>query len=211
MLAAASSEHGRLVELAAEHERYRVFLEALTPVEWSAAREAEAAAAAEARRVARFAARLSEWSQARDAKTTEVRAVLGAERSRLIALGRKAPQADLAADLAAALPPAPTLESEPRAPAPGDGGEEGEEAAGGEAPLMFFTEPVQLLSLFTSMADANLALIQRVAKAEQALAELRAQKESQPRAAATSDPQACAVAASAESAICGGSQEEQAS
>lgn len=169
--AASAGDSAKLRELVGDYRRFAAFLEGLTPPEWVAERAAERAAAVEARRRAAFDDRLAAWMAVRDAAEAAIRGKVEAQRAACLKAGRRPSPVDVAAAVAAAVPPAPTLDAEPAPPPdPDDGGDDG----GQRQPPMYFTDPEQLLGLLAGVEDGSLALIQHCQDTEAAVEEARA-------------------------------------
>jgi hypothetical protein len=145
-----AAERGRLREVLDEYQSHKDFLDKLTPEEWVQERLAEQMELRRSRRLASFNAKLGAWEAVKEAKAVEVAAKVEADRKAALRRGVKPAAVDVAALVNAQVPPPPLLEDEvlPQLTA--------EER---ELPL-YFTEPAQLLSIFTQLEESNLFLIQ---------------------------------------------------
>ncbi len=162
-LGMVAAEKGKLREVLEEYGRYKAFLDGLTPEEWTAARREEQMALRQARRRAAYEAKLAVWVARREVVAAEVGAKAEVDRKAALRRGMQPAKVDLDAIVTAAMPPPPRLEEEALP-----------ELSEAEMELpMFFTTPGQLLSLFTSLEEANLNLIQHCQDSEQQVEELR--------------------------------------
>jgi hypothetical protein len=162
-LGVVAAEKGKLREVLDEYSRFKQFLDRLTPEEWVAARRNEQMDLRISRKQASFAAKLAAWEALRDAKTAEVSAKAEADRKAALRRGMQPAKVDMPAVVAAAIPPPPLLDDEILP-------ELSEEEQ--ELP-MYFTDPLQLLEIFTQLEESNLFLIQNCQDIEQQLEELR--------------------------------------
>jgi hypothetical protein len=162
-LGVVAAEKGKLKEVLEEYKRYKAFLDALTPDEWVQARLGEQMALRVSRKRAAYEAKLAVWEELRMAKVAEVTAKAEADRKAALRRGMQPAKVDIDAVVAASLPPPPLLDDEPLP-------ELSEEER--ELP-MYFTEPTQLLEVFTQLEEGNLFLIQNCQDIEQQLEELR--------------------------------------
>ena len=152
-----------------EYRGYKEFLDALTPPEWHEEVRSRRDAAVAARRADAWHGKLAEWEQSRAVLEAEVTEQVESERRAAQRVGRVPPRVDVAALVAASLPPAPTLDSEPLPALLPDEAD--------DCLPMYFTEPEQLLGLFTALEESNLFLISNCQDTEQALDELRLAQE----------------------------------
>jgi hypothetical protein len=109
-----AAEKGKLKEVLDDYKRYQQFLDALTPADWTAEILRQRAERTEAERVRRYEAKQSDWEAARTVKEAEVMAQAEMQRRQALKAGKVPPKVDVAAVVAQALPPMPTLEGEPR-------------------------------------------------------------------------------------------------
>lgn len=162
-LGVVAAERSRLREVLDEFQAHKDFLDKLTPEEWIQERLGEQMELRKQRRQASFNAKLQVWEVIKEQKAADVAARIEADRKAALRRGVKPQIVDVAALVAAAVPPPPLIEDEvlPQLTA--------EER---ELPI-YFTEPQQLLSTFQQLEESNLFLIQNCQDIEQQLEELR--------------------------------------
>lgn len=159
-----AAEKGKLKEVLDDYKRYQQFLDALTPADWTAEILRQRAERIDEERVRRYEVKISDWEAARAVKEAEVMAHAEMQRRLALKAGKVPPKVDIAAVVTQSLPPMPELDDEPRPTEYDD-----------EDLPMYFTQPQQLLDIFTQLEESNLFLIQNCQDTEQQLEELRQQ------------------------------------
>ena len=144
--------------------RFRDFLDGLTPRDFFDEERAIKRARQEARRAGRMEQRLGSWEATKAAKLADFEARKEAEHEIMLKKGtsKKKVAATIAAMRPPRLPERPAVEDEPL-------------TSSGEEFSMYFTEPRQLIQVFTQLEEQNLFLIQNSQETEQALDELRSE------------------------------------
>jgi hypothetical protein len=158
-----AAEKGKLREVLEEYGRYKAFLDALTPEDWVQARLGEQMDLRVSRKQAAHEAKLAVWEEQRQRKADELHEKAAADRKAALRRGVQPAKVDIDALVNASVPPPPVLDDEPLP-------ELTEEEK--ELP-MYFTQPAQLLEVFTQLEESNLFLIQNCQDIEQQLEELR--------------------------------------
>jgi hypothetical protein len=160
-----TAERTKLKETLDDYQRYKEFLDSLTPEEWIADVMRKRTEALEADRRAAFEAKLQTWQEHVNDVEAEIVAQVELERRQALRQGKAPPRVDIAALVRHAVPPPPTLDEEPPVDPSAD-----------TADLpMYFTRPQQLLDIFAQLEEDNLFLIQNCQDTEQQLEELRQQ------------------------------------
>jgi len=158
-----AAEKGKLKETLEEYTRYKNFLDSLTPEEWIQERRKEQMDLRISRKQDSFNKKLDKWNLIKAEKVKEVTDKAEADRKAALRRGMQPAKVDIEAVVNAVLPPPPLYDDEPLP-------ELTEEEQ--ELP-MYFTNPVQLLEIFTALEESNLFLIQNCQDIETQLDELR--------------------------------------
>ncbi|GMI18977.1 hypothetical protein TeGR_g8579, partial [Tetraparma gracilis] len=148
--------------------KYKEFLDRLTPPEWFEERAADKRARQEDRRNQRIGARKAKWDiekkriyQEAVARHEAEQAAAGGDKGKGGGRSRRRRTEGVEPALQVQYPPAPNFDGEPYT------------SSGSEMP-MYFTDPQQLLDVFTALEEQNLFLIQNSQETEQALDDLKA-------------------------------------
>lgn len=158
-----TAEKAKLREVVDDYRRYKAFLDALTPSDYTEDMLRKREEAVEGRRKATWQRKVDFWEAMRAAKETEITAKVEQDRKLALRQGRAPPKVDIAAVVASQLPHCPSLDVEHR---PAYLPEE-------EDLPLYFREPGQLLEIFTQLEESNLFLIQNCQDTEEQLEELR--------------------------------------
>jgi hypothetical protein len=153
-------EKSKCKEALDDCERYREFLEGLTPPEWKEEQREIKRRRQEERRRARHAAKVADWEERLAGLVETLDKREEEARRKALKEGRMFKKRDVHSEAAASMPAKPALE------------EEAGESSGEELP-MYFRKPEQLLERFTQLEESNLFLIQNCQETEQQLEELR--------------------------------------
>uniref|UniRef100_A0A7S1CA91 DUF4200 domain-containing protein n=1 Tax=Bicosoecida sp. CB-2014 TaxID=1486930 RepID=A0A7S1CA91_9STRA len=157
------SDKSKCEEALADCQRYKRFLDDLTPREYFEEQRAAKLRRQAERKRAGLDAKQAQWDAARVAAEEEWRRVQEEERLKAQREGRPIRKvSELPSPEALGLPAPPRLEDE-------------ETESSGEDIPMFFKEPQQLLDIFTQLEEGNLFLIQNCQETEQQLEELKQQ------------------------------------
>lgn len=154
------SDMSKLKESLEDCLKYKSFLDSLTPQEWFEQQREVKLARKQERKRARMQARMAQWEEAKSRAIAEAAAREVAEREALEKQGKVKKKGDKSKARPVELPPMPVVEDEP-------------DTSSGEELPMYFTEPHQLLDIFTALEESNLFLIQNSQETEQALEELK--------------------------------------
>lgn len=158
-----AAEKSKLKETLEEYTRYKTFLDSLTPEEWIQERRKEQMNLRIARKQEAFNKKMEKWNEIRTEKFKEVSNKAELDRKAALRRGMQPAKVDIEAVVNASIPSPPLLDEEPLP-------ELTEEEQ--ELP-MYFTNPVQLLEIFTALEESNLFLIQNCQDIETQLDELR--------------------------------------
>eukprot|EP01138_Halocafeteria_seosinensis_P000071 gb/GECG01000072.1/.p1 GENE.gb/GECG01000072.1/~~gb/GECG01000072.1/.p1 ORF type:complete len:478 (+),score=130.00 gb/GECG01000072.1/:1-1434(+) len=162
---ALKGDNAKNEDLLREWESYKKFLDELTPQEWKDKQYEQLREKYEQERQERYEADLKRWEEYRDSKYQEFKEEEEAQRKQAIAAGRKHTPSNIDKKLEQQLKPKPKLEDYPLPEITEDDYE------------MYFTNPEQLLEIFSGMEEENLFLIQNNQEIEQQLDELKQQYE----------------------------------
>ena len=161
---ALSSEMSKHRESLEDCMRYKKFLDMSAPSEWFESHHKEFLALVERTRKEQHAVKMKEWEKQKrriqEQHIKEQQAKKEGKRDRLRRSGGAAIEEEEEAETKVVIPPPPRIEDEVV------------DLQEGEAP-MYFTEPKQLMDIFSSLEEQNLFLIQNSQETEHTLEELR--------------------------------------
>jgi len=150
------SEMSKLKEMLDLCEEYRKFLDSLTPDEWFEEQREKKRKRQEVRRLKRWKVKHRKWADDKRSLEEEMETMKAIDKEKAARDGKRAKRRSYTADI----PPQPKLDDEEMSD------------SDSEMP-MYFTEPQQLLDIFTALEESNLFLIQNSQETEQALEELK--------------------------------------
>jgi len=154
------SDMSKLKEQLEDCEKYKKFLDSLTPDEYFEEQTKIKVARQEDRLKARRKARMAQWDAAKAKAIADAEAREQAEKERLEREGRVRKRRDGDSNQEIILPPKPNFDDDVL-------------TSSGEELPMYFKDPQQLLDIFTALEESNLFLIQNSQETEQALEELK--------------------------------------